>query len=73
MEQNDRKQRGGDVVGAIQGRMMATRYRLCTAEGRADFDDDLRREIAVIEDEIVRRHAAEMLREWRYRLFLSGS
>jgi len=61
--------RQGDVVAAIKAAVDSSLYDLTRAEGRADFDDALRAEIAKIEDSAVRAHAGEMIRQWRQDLF----
>ena len=61
--------REGDVVAAIRKAVPPGRYDLNRAEGRADFDDALRAELAKIEDVTLRQHAAEMVRHWREKLF----
>lgn len=63
----DRRQ--GDVVAAIKSAVDPAAYDLTRAEGRADFDDALRAELAKIEDKLVRAHAGQMIRQWRVELF----
>jgi hypothetical protein len=63
----DRRQ--GDVVADIKAAVDPAAYDLTRAEGRADFDDALRDELAKIDDERLRMHAAEMIRDWRAGLF----
>lgn len=64
--------RQGDVVAAIKRAVDPGAYDLTRAEGRADFDDALRAELAKIEDERLRMHAGEMIRNWRRALFEWG-
>jgi hypothetical protein len=61
--------REGDVVADIKRAVNPGAYDLLKAEGRADFDDALRAELAKIADERLRQHAGEMIREWRLVLF----
>lgn len=61
--------RTGDVVAEIKRAVKPGAYDLLKAEGRADFDDALRAELAKITDERLRQHAAQIIREWRQALF----
>jgi hypothetical protein len=63
--------RQGNVVADIKRAVNPDDYDLLTAEGRADFDDALRTELAKIFDERLREHAAQMIRDWRVELFNS--
>lgn len=58
-----------DIVSQIKSRVDPAAYYLTTAEGRAAFDNALRRELAKIKDSRVRTHAGEMLRLWRWQVF----
>lgn len=61
--------REGDVVADIKRAVNPGAYDLVKAEGRADFDDALRAELAKIADERLRQHAVQMIRDWREALF----
>lgn len=65
--------RQGDIVADIKAAVDPKAYDFSRAEGRADFDDALRAQLAKIEDERLRSHAAEMIREWRACLFRGPS
>jgi hypothetical protein len=54
-----------DIVGEIWARCVPFMVRLTTAEGRVALDNSLRAELAKIEDESLRRNAAELIREMR--------
>jgi hypothetical protein len=60
--------RQGDVVAEIKEKVDSAQYDLLRAEGRADFDDALRAELAKVADPAVRAHAGEMIRQWRQGL-----
>ena len=59
--------RQGDIVAEIKAIVSPDRFDLSRAEGRADFDDALRAQIDRLsgDDKILRRHAGEMIAEWR--------
>ena len=61
----DKKKRSGNVVVDIMAKVNPATFLLRTAEGRSDFDDALRAEIGGIEDETLRRHAGQMIKDWR--------
>lgn len=61
--------RQGDIFGDIQKLVDPAKYDFTKAEGRADFDDALRAEIAKIEDKTLRNHVGETCREWRWSLY----
>jgi hypothetical protein len=63
--------RSGNIVEDIKAAVNPADYDLNRAEGRADFDDALRAEIArrAPDDEKLRRHAGDMLGVWRRGLF----
>lgn len=59
--------RSGNVVADIKAAVDPQSFELTTAEGRADFDDALRREIYERsgDDENLRRHAGDLIGVWR--------
>lgn len=58
-----------DIVSLIKSRVDPGAYDLTTAEGRTEFDNALRAELAKIEDSNLRAHAGEMLKLWRWQVF----
>jgi hypothetical protein len=65
------KRRSGDILAEIKAAVDLTAFDLATAEGRADFDDTLRALIVLKAgtDTALRRHAADMIQDWRRELF----
>ena len=57
------------IVSKIKSKIRVDDFDLATAEGRAEFDRVLRGHLAEIEDELVRRHAGDMMRPWRKEIF----
>ena len=54
-----------DVVADIIAAVDLSDYDLATAEGRRDLDNFLRRELQMIDDETLRSHAGQMIKDWR--------
>lgn len=61
--------REGDICAHIKAACDPADFDFSRAEGRADFDDALRSRIVSIEDDTLRRHVAEMIRQWRAELW----
>jgi hypothetical protein len=57
--------RTGNVVRDIKQNFPPKNYNLTTAEGRANWDDDLSKSIDAIADDRLRYHASIMIREWQ--------
>lgn len=57
------------IVSQIKSRVSPDDYDLRTAEGRLAFDDCLRTELRKIDDDNLRVHAGELIKEWRRGLF----
>lgn len=73
-DDSDRLTGSADVVAEIKASCPPDGHDFATAEGRRDFDNLLRAGLARIGDPALRSHAAEMIREWRARLYrLPGS
>lgn len=71
---SDRLTGSADVVAEIKASCPPDAHDFATAEGRRDFDNLLRAALARIGDPALRSNAAEMIREWRARLYrLPGS
>ena len=56
-----------DVVADIIAAVDLSDYDLATAEGRRDLDKFLRRELQKIDDEMLRSHAGQMIKDWRWK------
>lgn len=58
-----------NIVADIKARADLSAFDFTRAEHRAAFDAWLRAELGKIDDEHVRAHAVDMIREWRHELF----
>ena len=62
-----------DIVSLIKLACPPEHYDLWTAEGRAAWDVALRAELAKVECYYLRSHAANLVKEWRYQVYLGAT